>query len=387
VSGPGPGRAADPSSAADSGVHVEVVTSLARFEAMGDEWDRVASRFGRALLRHSWFLSAAEALHQERDLRVVAIRRAGRLVAAAPLVAVHDGWLPRLQLLGMPALYEPSGPIYEDAPALQALARALVRLAQPIVLQRLDAGGPVPAALREAVGGWGLVIARPTGPTVAVPIRGSWTAYESTLSSHIRGNLRRQRARAARLGTLSTEVAVPSEADVDAWLETVIAVEGSGWKGESGSALRCRPDLQSFFTRYARREARAGRLRVACLRIGDRVAAVELAVEDFQRWWQLKIGYAHDLRPFYPGLQLTGEMVRQAHDRGLDAYEFLGSAAEWEARWRPETRDLEVCLVYPATLRGGAALADDAARVAIRRVRDRRKRDAPPAAEAAGPDA
>ena len=374
----GAGRSHDPSA-----VEVEVITSLARFEAMASEWDVLASRFARALLRHSWFLSCAEALHHERDLRVVAIRRDGRLIAAAPLVVVHDGWQPRLQVLGMSALYQPSGLLYQDEHALSALARALVQLARPIVLQRLEADGPVPPALRQAMGRSGLVITRPTGPTVAVSMRGPWTGYERALSSHIRSNLRRQRARASKLGTVSTEVVAPTEADVDACLEIVIAVEGSGWKGRSGSALRCRPDLRSFFTRYARREARAGRLRIACLRIGDRVAAVELAVEDFRRWWQLKIGYDHDLRPFYPGLQLTFELVKRAYERGLDTYEFLGSAAEWEARWNPEPRGYEVCLVYPATLSGGAALVDDAGRVAIRRLRERRKPEGTPD----GPDA
>jgi CelD/BcsL family acetyltransferase involved in cellulose biosynthesis len=211
-----------------------------------------------------------------------------------------------------------------------------------------------------------------------VPIRGPWPEYERTLSSHIRGNLRRQRARAAKLGPVSAEVAAPSDADVDGWLETVIAVEGSGWKGQGGSALRCRPDLRAFFTRYARREARAGRLRIGCVRFGDRVAAVELAVEDFHRWWQLKIGYDHELRPFYPGLQLTFEMVKRAHERELEAYEFLGSAADWEARWHPEPRAFEVCLVYPGAWRGAAALVDDAARVALGRLRRRRTPAGPP---------
>ena len=377
MSGLGPAPA--PSSAANANQRVDVVTTLARFASMADEWDALAGRFGRALLRHAWFLSAAEALHAERDLRVVAIRRDGRLVAAAPLVVVPEGWTPRLQLLGVSALYEPSGLLYEDPPALRALAAAMVRLSRPIVLQRLEAGGPVPEAFRTAAGRLGVVVVRPTGPTVAVPVRGPWPAYEATLSSHIRNTLRRQRARAAKVGAVTIEVATPSEADVDTWLETVIAVEGSGWKGENGSALRCRPDLRSFFLAYARREARAGRLRIACLRIGDRVAAVELAVEDHRRWWQLKIGYDHELRSFYPGLQLTGEMVKRAHDRGLEAYEFLGSAADWEARWHPERRDFEVCLVYPPGLRGAAALADDATRVAIRRLRDRLTPAAPAA--------
>ncbi len=348
---------------------VAVIGSLQAFEALGPEWDALAGRFGRALLRHDWFLSCAEALHDERDLHVVTVRAGGRLVAAAPLVLVRQGWVPRLQLLGASVLHEPSGVLYEHEAALGALGDALAALGRPLVLQRLDAGGPVPAVLRRALGRFGVTVARATEPAAGVPIRGTWADYERALSSQITGNLRRQRARASKLGPVTMEVRSPGVADVDALLEIVVAVEGSGWKGRNGSALRCRPALRDFFTRYARRAARAGRLRVALLRIGERVAAVELAVEDFERWWQLKIGYADELRPYYPGLQLTGDIVRRAFEHRLASYEFLGSVAEWEARWQPEPRPFELCVAYPATFRGGAALADDACGVAFRGLR------------------
>jgi CelD/BcsL family acetyltransferase involved in cellulose biosynthesis len=348
---------------------VAVIGSLQAFEALGPEWDALAGRFGRALLRHDWFLSCAEALHDERDLHVVTVRAGGRLVAAAPLVLVRQGWVPRLQLLGASVLHEPSGVLYEDEAALRALGAALAALGRPLVLQRLEAGGPVPAVLRGALGRFGVTVARATEPAAGVAIRGTWADYERGLSSQITGNLRRQRARAAKLGPVTTEVLTPGAADVDELLEVVVAIEGSGWKGRNGSALRCRPELRDFFVRYGRRAARAGRLRIALLRIGDRVAAVELAVEDFERWWQLKIGYADELRPFYPGLQLTADVVRRAFEHRLQSYEFLGAAAEWEARWHPDVRPFELCVAYPTTVSGGLALADDACRAAFRRLR------------------
>jgi CelD/BcsL family acetyltransferase involved in cellulose biosynthesis len=356
-------------SASPAPLTVGVTRSLSAFEALGPHWDALAGRFGRALLRHDWFLSCAEALHAERDLQVVTVHAAGRLAAAAPLVLARDGWVPRLQLLGASALHEPSGWLYESEDALDALAKGVLRLGRPIVLQRLEAGGPVPAALRRALGRVGVSVTRATEPAAGIPIRGGWAEYERSLSSQITGNLRRQRGRAAKLGPVTTEVLTPGDAEVDELLEIVVAVEGSGWKGRNGSALRCRPELHDFFTRYARRAARAGRLRVALLRIGDRVAAVELAVEDFQRWWQLKIGYADELRPFYPGLQLTVAVVRRAFEQRLDSYEFLGAVAEWEARWHPEPRPFELCVAYPPTLGGGAALAGDAGAIAVRRLR------------------
>jgi CelD/BcsL family acetyltransferase involved in cellulose biosynthesis len=365
VTAAGAGRARDEGPALET----TVLRSRAGFAAIREEWDVLASCFGRALLRHDWFLSCAEALHEERDLRVVTVRASGRLVAAAPLVLAHAGWVPRLQLLGASALHEPCGLLYDSDDALRTLADGLVALGRPIVLQRLDAGSPVPAALRRALGRMGISMVRATEPAAGVPIRETWAEYERGLSSHITSNLRRQRARAAKVGTVSTEVLSPGVADVDALLAIVVAVEGSGWKGRNGSALRCRADLLDFFARYTRRAAEAGRLRIALLRIGGRVAAVELAVEDFRRWWQLKIGYADELRQYYPGLQLTVDIVRRAFERGLESYEFLGSEAEWETRWNPEPRPFELCVAYPGTVRGGAALTEDACGVAFRKLR------------------
>jgi CelD/BcsL family acetyltransferase involved in cellulose biosynthesis len=159
----------------------------------------------------------------------------------------------------------------------------------------------------------------------------------------------------------------PQPSQVDDVLETLITVEDSGWKGRQGSSLARRPDLREFFRRYCRRAASRGRLRVATLSFGASVAAVELSIDAFDRLWQLKIGYHEAVAQYYPGLQLTAASIRAAFERGLEAYEFLGSAEAWEERWRPQPRFYQALLVYPFNAAGVVTACKDFAGAMWRR--------------------
>jgi CelD/BcsL family acetyltransferase involved in cellulose biosynthesis len=357
-------------------VSIDVIRSIPQLEALAPEWDRLADGLGRPLLRHDWFASCIGPLHDACDLSVVTVRDGGRLVGVAPLVRAGDGGAARLELIGVSSLQEPCGLLYESAEARERLLAATIGIGVPLALSRLETASETTSAIRHAVGRRGVVLVRPTRPSLAVHVRGPWADYERGLSSRITGNLPRLRKRAAKLGPVTVDVHSPSDADAGALFATVVAVEGSGWKGERGSALRCREGLATFFDTYVRHAARRGELRIALLRFGDRVAAVELALEAYGRWWQLKIGYEHSLASYYPGLLLTHAMVQRAFERGLAAYEFLGSAADWEERWQPERRQFEMCVVYPATIRGGRGLLADA--LAVGRQRWQRLARRPP---------
>ncbi len=346
---------------------IHVIRSIPQLEALAPEWDRLADGLGRPLLRHDWFASCLGPLHDPCDLSVVTVRDGGRLVGVAPLVHAGEGGSARLELIGVSSLQEPCGLLYESTEARERLLAATIGIGSPLALNRLETASETATAMRHAVGRRGLVLVRPTRPSLAVHVRGPWADYERGLSSRITGNLPRLRKRAAKLGPVTVDVQSPSEAEVGALFATVVAVEGSGWKGERGSALRCRQGLGAFFETYVRRAARRGELRIAFLRFGDRVAAVELALEAYGRWWQLKIGYESSLSSYYPGLLLTYEMVRRTFEHGLAAYEFLGSAADWEERWQPDRRQFEMCVVYPATIRGGRGLLADALAVGRQR--------------------
>jgi CelD/BcsL family acetyltransferase involved in cellulose biosynthesis len=269
----------------------------------------------------------------------------------------------------MSRLQEPGGLLYEDDAALDELVRSLVSFGRPLTLERLEAESPEGRALRPHVRRPGVIVIRRTAATLFVRTRADWADYLGHLSSRITVNLPRLRKRAARVGNVRVEMLSPSPDETPALLDTVMAVEASGWKGRGGSAMLSRSDLRGFFGEYAAIEARRGRLRIARLWFGERVVATELALVAYGRWWQLKIGYDEAFAEYYPGLQLTHETVRYAFDQGLDAYEFLGSAASWERRWNPEERSHELVVVYPPALRAMGALLVDGLAHASRRLR------------------
>ncbi|MCH7493972.1 GNAT family N-acetyltransferase, partial [bacterium] len=83
------------------------------------------------------------------------------------------------------------------------------------------------------------------------------------------------------------------------------------------------PQRAMFYRQYARAACLEGTLRVCFLRIGDRTAAMQLAVEQRGAFWLLRAGYDARFADCSPGLILTRDTIRYAAEAGLTSYEFL----------------------------------------------------------------
>jgi CelD/BcsL family acetyltransferase involved in cellulose biosynthesis len=188
------------------------------------------------------------------------------------------------------------------------------------------------------------------------------------LSAGRRSDVRRARRLAENLGPVSCAVETPTPGNLDRLLDEALRVEAAGWKGAAGSAVLHDTLRRPFYQRYAATACADGTLRLCYLRIGDRVAAMQMAVECGQRFWLLKIGHDEAFARCSPWMLLILETLRYAAACGLRSYEFLGSPAPWTRMW---TKDLHPCLalrVYPARGRAIAALATDVARSGWRRL-------------------
>jgi CelD/BcsL family acetyltransferase involved in cellulose biosynthesis len=341
-----------------------MVQSIRRLESLREPWEAMAQRFQSPLVGHDWFLSCAEAFHRDSDISVLTTSAGGEVSGIAPLV--REG--PRVVVLGAGQLYEPCDFVYATDAAATELVEKAVALGRPLILQRVSDDSAVVRAVQglPLTRAWRVV--RESASALGVNTQGAWATYHASLSSRLRTNLPRLQRKAQKaLGPMSIRHHHPTPSDVDAHLETFARVEGSGWKGRHGSSLSARPDLRRFFERYCRRVAAKGQLCMATLSFGADVAAVELSVEAYGRMWQLKIGYLDSLAAYYPGLHLTEASIRSAFERGLRSYEFLGSAARWEERWRPDARSYRLLAVYPTTPRGLAGACGDVVRAGRRR--------------------
>jgi CelD/BcsL family acetyltransferase involved in cellulose biosynthesis len=346
----------------------ELVRSVDRLRALESDWQALAATARTPLLDHDWILSCAETFHADGDLRIGVLRNGSALEAAAPLALEATASGMRLAIAGASRLHEPAGWLFTPTASLAELVRPIVQLGWPLLLQRIPADSPLCRALPDVTRRRATTVTRATAPSLAVATRGEWTAYRATLSSQITTNLPRLRRRAERvLGRMEITEVTPAPSQVDALLETVVAIEGSGWKGRRGSSLGCRADLRGFFRRYCQRAAERRRLRVAMVSFGSEIGAIELSVNAYDRLWQLKIGYHETLAPYYPGLHLVEASIRSAFERGLEAYEFLGSAETWEERWRPERHDYRLIALYPWSAAGMIGAARDLTGAVLRR--------------------
>ena len=336
------------------------VTTLDELESLRDEWNTAALGSASPFFDHQWFACAARAFHAPDDLRVFIVRDRGRLVGAAPL-AVDRTRRRRLAMIGATALHEPGGWIHESLPVLAELARSVVRAGECVVIQRLPAADGLSGQIERAIGGKSWIVVRHRAPSNGIDTSGRWDEYQRTLSSRTTRRLTQRRESAERqFGSCDYSMEDATTSNVDELIDLIVRVEASGWKGKNGSALAHRADLRAFFVAYARRAAAAGQLRVAVLRFGPAIAAVELAVEAHGRLWGLKVAYDEAFAAFAPGLQLIDGSIRAAFERQLQSYEFVGVAESWQDRWEPGKRHYEMMALYPFSVRAFATAATDA---------------------------
>jgi CelD/BcsL family acetyltransferase involved in cellulose biosynthesis len=338
---------------------IEIVTGVDTLAGLADEWEPLAEATGLPMLSHAWILSCARTFHADDDLHIVAVYRHGRLAAAAPLVSRSHAGIRRLELIGAASLSEPSGLLHDGDDALDALLRAMLDAGTPVLLSKVPSSMSIAARLSSL--GRGVVASPRPAFTLAVPIESSWDAYLERLSSRRRYDLRRARRRAEQAGKLRVRIITPSPIDVDGHFGELVQVEAESWKARNGSSLHQRDELRAFFLQYARLGAASGRIRFSFLDIDERPVAGQLSVEYADRLWVLKIGYDERWSRCSPGWQLLAETMRDAFDRKLRSYEFLGNDDPWLHGWETQSRELDTVAWYPANVSGIYRLAADTA--------------------------
>lgn len=344
---------------------MDVVRTMAGLLELRSTWDAIATPWGSPMQGHDWVRTCAEVFGLDRDLSIV-VARSPRAASIAPLFwSRSDG---RLELIGPPQVPEAGDVVHSDPSEVANLARAVVKLRAPLWISRLLAESPLPDALRRAHRGFGVVITRPAPGCPWIALDPSWTDPEHKMEPRKASALRRGWRIAEEMGTVKTEVLTPTPEEVGRSLDEAYAVEREGWKGGEGSALARSPLQGEFYRRFAVAACERRTFRLLFLRIGGRAAAMQLAAVTGGRFWLLKIGYSEAFSRCSPGTLLVSESIRYAAGEGLGSYEFLGTEEPWIRAWTSTVRPCVSLWSYPIGLRGGIALARDAAASVRRRV-------------------
>jgi len=237
------------------------------------------------------------------------------VVGCAPLIASHD----------------------PEAIADALLGALAARMLRPLlILEDLRLDFPAWRALEAACRSRGLPVAEgASAERGAIAVPGAPAATPKKLAA----NLRRCTAKLARLGAVSASV--PREPDAArAALESMLEMEGAGWKGLAGTAFACRPETLAF--------ARAGfeptnthpRVRFSVLSVDDAPVAVCVHLVGRGLAANFKCAYDETQAAASPGVLLDAAIVEEARGEGwtplLDSVSLPGHPVErlWPDRVR-----------------------------------------------------
>ena len=344
-----------------------IIRDPSELQATMTAWNTLADHQRHPLLRYEWFKACAEAYSEPSQLHIMIQESAKGINAIAPLVLVRRG-VSKLEMLGSASMDEPGGLLYKDTSALYELIQNIINAGKPILLNRFSSESPEVSIFRQGDVHGARSIIRGCAGTPFLPITASWDEYEGTISARRRYDIRRARKRAEQLGRVEFEISTPTTDRLDQNLKELFLVEASGWKGRKKTAIMFDRRLKLFLETYSRHARDFGALKFCSMRINDRPAAVILAVEYYQKFWVLKIGYDEAFSSCSPGILLIHHTLRYAHEHHLEAYEFLGADAEWLHMWTRQKHSYKSVRIYPRSVSGNVGLSLDITSYIIRRI-------------------
>lgn len=341
---------------------VDIVQKYGDLALLEEDWNRLAENQRSVFLDFDWHYHAAQSFHREEDLRVIAIREGGRIQAIAPLVSVGTGICRRLEIIGSAYLFEPTDFLYESPEALTRLANAVLSQNSFAIFNRLPAESPIVRLFRGVPSHRAITKITGKGDGSAVlHISGKWIEFEKrSFSRRTRDSFKKCSKLANGTNSLHCEILYPRPESLFPLLNEVFRVEASGWKKEAGTAVLMSPDYKEFFYNYGLAMARKGKLLIAVMKYDGEAIASHYVVVDYNRVWELKIGYNENFSKLSPGLFLKNKVIEHCFERMLEGYEFLGKI---EPRvhhiWTNQRHDYCSLRLCPMSLRGLAGIFSD----------------------------
>ena len=133
--------------------------------------------------------------------------------------------------------------------------------------------------------------------------------YETNVRKKKRKELKRLSVRLAELGKVETRTLSRAE-ELGPWCDAFLALEKSGWKGKSGSALACDPRTEAFFRDVVEDAFAAGRLDMLRLDLDGQPVAMLVNFLTAPGSFSFKTAFDEDFARFSPGVLIQLENLR-----------------------------------------------------------------------------
>ncbi|MGW9384707.1 GNAT family N-acetyltransferase [Streptomyces globisporus] len=317
------------------GLSVTLCRDFREFGALADEWDALHRRcttptpFQSHAWLHSWWISYG----QEGRLRVLLVRRAGRLIGAAPLMLVHRP---------MPLLVPMGGAVSdffdilldqeEAGYAVGALGRGLDRAARHTVVDLREVRPDASAQL--LFGRWPGARSRLTDSTCmelpAEPLDDRVARLTGSRGQRLRSKLR-------KVDALGIEVHRIPQDGVPAAIGTLLRLHERQWEGRTVNPEHLRARFSDHLIRSVGRMVGDGTAAMTEFRLNGEVVASNLSLQS----GRLTGGYLYGADPTLRekkvdvSTMLLREVAQQASDGGRGVLSLLRGAESYKSHWGP----------------------------------------------------
>ena len=328
---------------------IEWITDEDRFAELAPAWDAMLPGDARPFDLHSWYSNWWKAFGGSGRLAVCAAWRGDQLEAVCPLMRRGR----RLSALAN-AHSSVFRPLSRDQAAMQELASAVIESAPAsLELLALPSDDPSVAAFEHDAGRARMLsLAEPVHTSPIVETDGDFQEWRAASKPRWGAPLERFRRKMGRDHEARLEI-IEVPQDLEAELDAGFAVEASGWKGRSKTAVLSAPETEQFYRGVASIFHERGALRFSRIVLDDAVAAFDLCLLWNNRYYLLKTGYDERFGRLAPGLVMRLSTIERCFELGYEAHELLGEDTEWKLKFATTERRHVDLRAYRRTIVGG----------------------------------
>lgn len=360
-------------------LEIKVLTSPAEFSQLAEAWNSLVREDAEDLLgldgtsRFEWYEAILDAFPEAIEPRVVVAWKDGQVQGILPVIASPAA---RLSLLAPTELYGGRNGFLLARPDSEILAALLGGLDQAMpgwVSLRLTLveGSASETVLLDAQAKRGYRLAPgPTEPSPFYAIRASSAEFLEDVAKDLRQKIKINTRKLEALGSVKI-LEYSKEAQADALLQAVLAIERQSWKQSAGTAISCMPQQERFYRRFFPQALRAGILfaRVICL--NDEPIAYNFGLCVNKVFSSLKISQVEHFEKVSPSHQLNLELINALRNTQVSYYDCMGKPELHKSRWSKATQQYSRCSyqVFNQSHAGRLAFFSNILRVAATRAK------------------
>ncbi len=142
------------------------------------------------------------------------------------------------------------------------------------------------------------------------------TYFDLHVSSSVQRTQRRLTRRLEETGELSVTCYCEAD-DSDSMLEQFLQVEASGWKAETGTALRSRPSSEGFFREMVTRSMHHGKLSFLAVELNGQPISMLCDLVAGDSRYSFKTAFDDNYKEYSPGMMAELRNIESMHDNGV----------------------------------------------------------------------